>query len=49
MSTADQTQQDYFKTVLGPGSIYTSSGHSQILWPVYSQCTGEVLINYVYF
>ena len=43
--SADQTQQDSFKTIYGPGPIYSSSGYSQILWPVYSQHTGEVLIN----
>lgn len=48
MSSADEIQQDYFKTIQGPGPIY-SSGHSQILWPVYSRCTGEVSKNDVYF
>lgn len=48
-SCTDQTQQDSFKTMIGPGPIYSSSGYSQLLWPVYRQHTGEVLINDWYF
>lgn len=44
-SSADQTQQDSFKTIYSPGHIYSSSGYTQILWTVYSQHTGEVLVN----